>query len=112
MPVNTGPNPLSTGPQQWTPTSGQIYQQSYGLEVAHLSLTATINPTLILGSTVLAEISEDGTTWYTYATVGVVAGVSLAGNTVQVMLLVPTNWFYRVTATRATLGQMMLIGQS
>lgn len=110
MPTDS-PVPGSTAPQQFIPVSGVTYRQEYGFTVAHLSLTVTINPTALLGASVVAEVSADeGAHWFVWANVGVPAGLTLASANQQIVLLVQSNWLWRVTATRATIVSAMMIG--
>lgn len=110
MAVPTSPNYESVA-SLWTPVSGTVYRQDYGCALVFLSLSVTINPTALAGSTVIAEVSDDGTTWTTYATVGTPAGLTLASAQQQIILSVPTNWAFRFRATNATLGAMFMLRQ-
>ena len=97
-------NPITSGalPTQ-SFTSGTAAQVSTSRAVS-LIVPVTFNPTALLTSTCLVQLSADNSTYSTLVTKTVPALAGLVGLVDEVTLHVPKSWWVKLTATNATLG--------
>ncbi len=64
----------------------------------------TFNPTSVAASTCQVDLSPDNSTYTTLVTRSDPAATLLSGTVEDVSLYVPRAWYFKLTATNATLG--------
>src|SRR5438876_6930649 len=69
-----------------------------------LIVPVTFNPTAGAAATCLVQLSPDNVTYTTLGTETEPAGVAFDGTIHLLRLLVPANWFIKLTVTNATIG--------
>lgn len=89
------------------PISTTIYQNTTGLKWL-AALGYTLSPTGIAAADVLVEISPDGSTWTTWADPSLPA--TSLGASDSINFPVPDQWYYRITATNASLDSLVALG--
>jgi hypothetical protein len=100
-------------------SSGATYSNDTG-EGLHVSVTVTLNPTALAGSSAIMEYLPGGPSlppgytgsWTEYCRAETPSGITLAATRQQLFIRIPSGYQFRVTCTNASIFEYAAIGSA